>query len=226
MGLDQYLYRMPRYKNTTASEVNAIESYLDWQQKKKENNKYANCTLKEWCGIDISEVPDVDVVEYYMQFYNNKYYAWDIEHNYGHDCIMEQVGYWRKENMIHQWFVDHVQDGIDDCDYHKECTKEVLEELLDTCEKVKQIAVLKPAKVVNGQICTNGKWENCYEDGELVANADEVAALLPTQRGFFFGGTEYDNWYMRGVEGTIDILTRVLGTTDFEKEMIYYRSSW
>ena len=31
---------------------------------------------------------------------------------------------------------------------------------------------------------------------------------------------------MRGVEDTIDILTRVLETTDFEKEMIYYRSSW
>lgn len=226
MGLDQYLYRMPRYKNTTASEVNAIENYLEWQQKKKENNKYANCTLKEWCGIDISEVPDIDVVEYYMQFYNNKYYAWDIEHNYGHDSIMEQVGYWRKENMIHQWFVDHVQDGIDDCDYHKECTKEVLEELLDTCEKVKQIALLKPAKVVVGQTFENGKLVNNYEDGEIVANADEIAKLLPTQGGFFFGCTDYDDWYMRGVEDTIDILTKVLETTDFEKEMVYYRSSW
>lgn len=226
MGLDMMLYRMPRYKNTTANEVNTIKNYLEWQQKKKENNKYANCTLKEWCGIDISEVPDIDVVEYYMQFYNNKYYAWDIEHNYGHDSIMEQVGYWRKENMIHQWFVDHVQDGVDDCDYHKECTKEILEELLDTCEKVKQIAVLKSAKVVVGKTLENGKWVNNYEDGEIVANADEVAALLPTQGGFFFGGTEYDNWYMRGVEDTIDILTRVLETTDFEKEMIYYRSSW
>lgn len=226
MGLDQYLYRMPRYKNTTANEVNVIENYLEWQQKKKDGNKYANCTLKEWCGIDISEVPDIDVVEYYMQFYNNKYYAWDIKRNYGHDSIMEQVGYWRKKNAIHQWFVDHVQDGIDDCDYHKECTKEILEELLDTCEKVKQIAVLEPAKIVNGQIRINGKWENCYEDGEVIVNADEVAALLPTQGGFFFGGTEYDNWYMRGVEDTIDILTRVLETTDFEKEMVYYRSSW
>ena len=226
MGLDMYLNRMPRYKNTTVNEVNAIENYLEWQQKKKENNKYANCTLKEWCGIDISEVPDVDVVEYYMQFYNNQYYAWDIEHRYGHDSIMEQVGYWRKENAIHQWFVDHVQDGIDDCDYHKECTKEILEELLDTCEKVKQIAVLKSAKVVVGQTFENGKLVNNYEDGELVANADEVAKLLPTQGGFFFGGTDYDNWYMRGVEDTIDVLTRVLETTDFEKEMIYYRSSW
>lgn len=169
---------------------------------------------------------DNDIISYYKQFYNTKYCAWDTEHNYGHNSIMEQVGYWRKENMIHQWFVDHVQDGIDDCRYHNECTKEILEELLDTCEKVKQIAVLKPGKVVNGQTLINGKWENCYEDGEVIVNADEVAALLPTQGGFFFGVTEYDNWYMRGVEYTIDILTRVLETTDFEKEMVYYVSSW
>lgn len=213
MGLDMYLNRMPRYKNTTVDEVNAIESYLDWQQKKKEGNEYANCTLKEWCGISESELPSDRVIKYYTPYY-------------GDGSIMEQVGYWRKENSIHKWFVEHVQDGIDDCEYHHECTKEILEELLDTCEEVKRIAILKPAKVVNGQTFTNGKWENCYEDGEVIVNADEVAALLPTQGGFFFGGTEYDNWYMRGVEDTIDILTKVLETTDFEKEMIYYRSSW
>lgn len=34
-----YLNRMPRYKNTTAKEVNAIEGYLDWlKEKKKEVN--------------------------------------------------------------------------------------------------------------------------------------------------------------------------------------------
>lgn len=213
MGLDMYLNRMPRYKNTTVDEVNAIESYLDWQQKKKEGNEYANCTLKEWCGISESELPSDRVIKYYTPYY-------------GDGSIMEQVGYWRKENSIHKWFVEHVQDGIDDCEYHHECTKEILEELLDTCEEVKRIAILKPAKVVNGQTFINGKWENCYEDGEVIVNADEVAALLPTQGGFFFGGTEYDNWYMRGVEDTIDILTKVLETTDFEKEMIYYRSSW
>lgn len=35
MGLDMTLYRMPRYKNATASDVNAIENYLDWQKEKK-----------------------------------------------------------------------------------------------------------------------------------------------------------------------------------------------
>ena len=42
MGLDQYLYRMPRYKNTTAKEVNAIEGYLGWLKAKKEGDKYSD----------------------------------------------------------------------------------------------------------------------------------------------------------------------------------------
>ena len=196
------------------------------RKQKNEGSEYANCTWQEYCGADKNILLDNDIISYYKQFYNTKYYAWDAEYNYGHNSIMEQVGYLRKENMIHQWFVDHVQDGVDDCRYHNECTEEIHEELLDTCEKVKQIAVLKPGQVVNGQTFTNEKWENCYEYGEVIVNADEVAALLPTQGGFFFGGTEYDNWYMRGVEDTIDILTRVLETTDFEKEMVYYVSSW
>lgn len=25
------------------------------------------------------------------------------------------VGYWRKANAIHRWFVDNVQDGVDNC---------------------------------------------------------------------------------------------------------------
>jgi hypothetical protein len=33
--------------------------------------------------------------------------------------ISEQVAYWRKANAIHQWFVDNVQNGNDDCgEYH------------------------------------------------------------------------------------------------------------
>jgi hypothetical protein len=31
------------------------------------------------------------------------------------DTITERVGYWRKANQIHKWFVDNVQDGKDDC---------------------------------------------------------------------------------------------------------------
>lgn len=46
----------------------------------------------------------------------------------------EEVGYWRKANAIHQWFVVHVQGGVDEC-LKYEVSKAQLEELKTTCEK-------------------------------------------------------------------------------------------
>ena len=93
MGLDMYLNRMPRYKGTTAQEVHVIEEYLNWQKEKAEGSKYADCnTLKEWCGVDDSELPNKEIIDYYKQFYNERYYAWDDEHKYGYRGIIEQVG--------------------------------------------------------------------------------------------------------------------------------------
>ncbi|HUE15396.1 MAG TPA: hypothetical protein VMR25_14615 [Planctomycetaceae bacterium] len=45
------------------------------------------------------------------------------------------VGYWRKANAIHRWFVQNVQEGRDDCgDYY--VTDEKLDALLADCEAV------------------------------------------------------------------------------------------
>lgn len=44
-----------------------------------------------------------------------------------------KVGYWRKANQIHQWFVDNVQDGNDNCaEYYVDRDK--LIELRDLCK--------------------------------------------------------------------------------------------
>ena len=193
MGLDMYLNRMPRYKRTTAKAVSIIESYLDWLRAKEEGSGYANCTFARWSGT--KNIPTQDKIDFYKQFYTKKYSSWDTKHEYGHYRIMEQVGYWRKANHIHTWFVDNIQDGEDDCAYHREVTKTDLEELLDVCQKV-------------------------------LDNPDVAKDNLPTQGGFFFGSTDYDEYYLEDIRDTIDIITKVLETTDFEKEMIYYVSSW
>jgi hypothetical protein len=49
--------------------------------------------------------------------------------------IYEQVAYWRKANQIHQWFVDHVLDGDDNCREH-ECELTQLRELLGVVKRV------------------------------------------------------------------------------------------
>ena len=43
------------------------------------------------------------------------------------------VGYWRKANQIHKWFVDNVQNGEDKCRPHY-VPAEKLQKLLDTCK--------------------------------------------------------------------------------------------
>jgi hypothetical protein len=42
---------------------------------------------------------------------------------------------WRKANAIHKWFVDNVQDGVDDCGKYK-VTKEHLIQLHNTCNNI------------------------------------------------------------------------------------------
>ena len=49
--------------------------------------------------------------------------------------IIEQVGYWRKANAIHAWFVANVQDGVDDC-REAYVSREKLKELLAVINRV------------------------------------------------------------------------------------------
>lgn len=46
-----------------------------------------------------------------------------------------RAGYWRKANSVHQWFVNNVQDGEDDCkDYY--VTREQLQALALQCQRI------------------------------------------------------------------------------------------
>jgi len=57
--------------------------------------------------------------------------------------IVFEVGYWRKANHIHRWFVENCQNGIDNCGYYF-VSREDLIRLKNICEKV--IKDIKKAK--------------------------------------------------------------------------------
>lgn len=224
MGLDMYLSRMHRYRNADADMVCAIESFLDLEREKAEGGKYANDTFKEWCGRD--EIPPQKYIDFYSQFYKKHYSDWDTEQKYGYYTIRENVGYWRKANQIHNWFVENIQDGVDDCNYHREVTENDLLELLYVCQ-----TVLNNCELVHGQVCNGYTYEDgeripIMEPGRYVKDTSVAKELLPTASGFFFGSYDYDEWYVEDIKNTIDIITKVLETTDFETQMIYYCSSW
>lgn len=112
-------------------------------------------------------------------------------------CII----YWRKANAIHRWFVDECQDGVDECQ-DTEIHPESLMALLNLCEQV--TAARKPNERAGAQV---------------------ARALLPSQSGFFFGSTDYDEWYYRDVEETArKIRTQVAAAP--KGCGFVYRSSW
>ena len=222
MGLDQYLFRMARYGKCQPKDVIAINAYFDWKQE-KENGKQ-KYTLKEWCGVSYNELKR-HAIKFYETQRTLTYSDWDKEHQYPWIRCYDEAGYWRKANAIHKWFVDNVQDGEDDCEYY-EVSKKQLEQLLHICKLIKEKCRMKVGKIENGQTFENGKWKTIYDDGEFIENPEIAEEYLPTQGGFFFGGTDYDQYYMEDIESTIEILTNVLAETDFDKQMIAYHSSW
>lgn len=222
MGLDMYLERFPRYKHYRPENIYALENLVEYAN----NPSAKGYTFKEWCGRDESMLPSVDDAKYLTKFMSTKYCTWDTEHKYPFKQIHEEVAYWRKFNALHKWFVDNIQGGVDDCSYHREVTEENLKEIIGICKTILDTAVLEDGKVINGYTWSNRKEEPNYEDGKYVVNPEVCEELLPTKNGFFFGGTEYDQWYISDVENTYKTLSKVLEETDFEKQMLFYVSSW
>lgn len=107
--------------------------------------------------------------------------------------ITAQIGYWRKANHIHAWFVKHCQGGVDECQ-STYISKDKLKELLNVCKKVKKKHSL-------------------------------ASELLPTQKGFFFGSTKYNEYYFKDIDDTIEIVEKAL-LIDERKWSIRYKSSW
>lgn len=57
---------------------------------------------------------------------------------------------------------------------------------------------------------------------EVLANRDRASELLPTTDGFFFGSTEYDDWYFNKLKNTIQEIIPILSDGDIKDGDLYY----
>ena len=74
---------------------------------------------------------------------------------------------------------------------------------------------------------TKEDLQKLKNDCKAVLNNPALAEeVLPTMPGFFFGDTEYDEWYFETIERTSELCEELIEETDFDEYELYYRSSW
>jgi len=134
-----------------------------------------------------------------------------------------EAGYWRKANEIHSWFVRNVQEEKDDCGEY-EVSREKLKELLELCKKVLSSCKLKEGLIRNGSTIKDGKEVPIVEPGKFIEDSTIAKKMLPTESGFFFGSTDYDEEYYDDLKRTVEIIEKCLALP--EGWYFYYHSSW
>lgn len=144
MGLDMYLVKAKRVlPECSKNEVLLMELANHWISY-IENEE--DCTFEEYCGASndiLEEVGGLDAVKNAAELVKPNLVTlgeFIIETKKGKKLvpfrtIWNDIGYWRKANHIHKWFVDCVQDGEDDCEKY-EVTKSNLLDLKAVCEEV------------------------------------------------------------------------------------------
>jgi hypothetical protein len=103
------------------------------------------------------------------------------------NCVIETIIYWRKSNHVHNWFVNNVQNGNDDCGIYivNESNICALFDIVNKIIKEKETKGEEVAKVL-------------------------AMKLLPPKEGFFFGSTEIDHNYWQDLDYTSNALDGLL----------------
>lgn len=136
MGLDMYLLKQKKHSILSRKEIDCLMWYVTCKKRgiKEEeivkNNKTVFNDINKIAGKIEMNINDINTLERYL----SPYYA-------------QHIGYWRKANQIHKWFVDNIQDGIDDQRIY-EISKEELERLLKMCKDIYPCTFLKVSLIL------------------------------------------------------------------------------
>lgn len=57
-------------------------------------------------------------------------------------------------------------------------------------------------------------------------NPENCQELFPTTEGFFFGSTEYDEWYWKDVTALQAVVSKLLKRVDFSRMVVCFHAWW
>jgi len=117
----------------------------------------------------------------------------------------------------------------------------LMEDSLQFAEIKLQVAYWRKANAIHKYFvdqCANGKDEcqDTYVEREqlqdllnrcktILEDHSKAGELLPSRSGFFFGSTDYDEWYFYDLEQTVPVLEKILKDAPIDWEF-EYQASW
>lgn len=124
----------------------------------------------------------------------------------------QEMCYWRKANEIHRFFTEKALDCNEDNCVEIPCNLDDLEELEEYCK------IILNASKNNSEIVYEDAHWNCWQDFAM--------DYLPRTSGFFFGSTEYDEWYLHDLEKTLDMFNDMKNQGHWNEENDFYYYAW
>jgi hypothetical protein len=87
-----------------------------------------------------------------------------------------RAGYWRKANQIHKWFVDNVQEGVDNCGEYLvgitelECLLEKINEVLRNRDKANELLPTANGFFFGSDVYDEGYFDDLIQTKAIIEN--------------------------------------------------------
>lgn len=225
MGLDMYLNYQERIGNYDLEKLLEAKNYFYYEEmldeiklKQKSTTERIQDFANDW-NLDEDDLKiNTEIIEHlrqYVRFHTTNYGFKKLTLSASDNNDDSEIMYWRKANAIHNWFVENVQNGEDDCGYYEVSIDQICD-LMDCCGEI--IATIPELET----ILNSEEYDYVFPDN-AVETAQEV---LPTTSGFFFGDTNYNYFYFQEILDTFNVLKELVENFDSEKYCYYYHSSW
>jgi hypothetical protein len=106
--------------------------------------------------------------------------------------VTVEAMYWRKANAVHKWFVDNVQEGVDDCGYYH-VSREKLEQLRDLVLEVIETQNVELLPPTGGFFFGSTEIDEWYWE-DMKNTAQGLANVLDTFDTHFWDFEYHSSW--------------------------------
>lgn len=216
MGLDSYIFSCPKKGNVTPVNIMAMRDLFEYEKmddEYKTEDYYPTLEkyLESQTAYTIKDLPDdEELIKYYRK----------LLERLGTDIIREEM-YWRNDHDIHKWFVERFQKQ-DDCRAGREITQKDFMDFImylnDSLEGEFNLGSINYAYRYND----DGSITSIPCDGVEVEGYS--GGLDRVDKDFFFSVKDGGNFI--ATLNSLRECIKVLADVDFEKEMLFYVSSW